>query len=222
MTAIFRGMTIVLLMTLVLPDVGMTQATSPDATVWVSHLRACLKRVFSIRAEFVMERKDKQSATDEAWQGTLELRRGGRYRLTYHSPKRRLVVSDGVTAWAYDQAARIAYSSPADDLLVDHLLELISGEQYKKHFKIDFLGGSTRPRGGGFGAIQLIPFKKHPFIASLTFTLDNKCPCIRRVLIAHHDGTVTRITLSDVHFNVGIGKRRFEFTPPKGTHVITP
>ena len=194
-----------------------------DATakIWLKHMRGCLKKVFSIKAKFVQEHRAKHRAEDEKWEGVLEVRRGGRYRLTYKLPDKRLVVSDGETIWAYDREAKTAYSSPAGETVLDDLLALLVGKETEHAVEVRFLGGSGHP-DEGVAAIELVPSRNHPFLSSIVLTLEKACPAIRRILVTHHDGSVTRVTLSDIKTNVGMGKRRFMFKPPGGTRVVTP
>ena len=200
---------------------GDERPEAEGAVVWMNHLRSCLRRVFSIRAEFVQERRQKLHGTRDEWRGTLEVRRGGRYRITYAAPERRLLVSDGTTAWAYNQSAKVAYASPEGDATWERIAGFLVGDEVENTFDFNLLSGASQP-AEGLGAIELTPREQDPFLASLVLVLDNRCPCIRRLLVTHHDGSVTRVTLSDVRFNVGIGNRRFTFTPPRGTRVVGP
>jgi outer membrane lipoprotein-sorting protein len=207
---------------LVLSAAGGDECPEADgATAWMAHLRSCLGRVFSIRAEFVQERWQKLHGVRDEWRGTLEVKRGGRYRITYVAPNPRLLVSDGTRSWAYIRSAKVAYSSPEGDATWTRIAGFLVGDEVKKAFNSSLLTGASQP-AEGLGAVELTPREKDPFLASLVLVLDNRCPCIRRLLVTHHDGSVTRVTLSEVRFNVGIGKRRFTFTPPRGTRVVGP
>jgi outer membrane lipoprotein-sorting protein len=42
------------------------------------------------------------------------------------------------------------------------------------------------------------------------------------VLFEDHSGSVTRVTLTGVKTNVGIGNKLFRFTPPAGAAIVQP
>jgi outer membrane lipoprotein carrier protein len=217
------GAVLTLLFALLAPLASIARdVDEPDGSaVWLAHLRDCLKNVFSIKASFVQENRAKNRPNGAAWSGTLEVRRGGRYRIAYKTPKPRLIVSDGKTIWAFDRAASVAVSSPADGSILDSLLGFLVGSGTSELFDAVLLGGASHP-DEGFGVLDIIPVQKHPYFSSVILTLGGDCPCIRRVLVTYPGGSLTRITLSEIQTNVGMGQRRFQFTPPRGMRVVVP
>ncbi len=200
-------------------DAGLMDETAEE---WLGHVRNCLKDVFSIRARFIQETKHKLAhpVTDEL-RGIVEVRRGGRVRLEYKTPARRLLVTDGKTMWAFDPAAKtVITGSPGHSALSGVFALLVDGMD-NTAFTASHIGGATKV-GDGLAVIELVPSVRDPLVKSIVLTLDKECPCIKRVMIADHAGAVIRVTLENLRLNVGIGARRFRFVPPPGIRVVRP
>jgi outer membrane lipoprotein-sorting protein len=205
-------------------EVSASDTSSPDeaAEVWLKHVRRCLRKIFSFRADFVQEIKYKREHPKaEVFRGVVEVRRGGRYRLTYKEPQKRVVVCDGRTIWSFDRPSKTAITTSVDRTLLDEALGLLVGEETETAFMVRHLGGARIPEDGR-AAIELLPRSKDALIAKVVVTLNKKCPCIERILVVDHTGAVMRIDLDRIETNVGIGKRRFIFRPPKGATIVNP
>ena len=200
---------------------GAEEPHDPTAT-WLKHVRRCVRKVFSLRADFVQEIKYKRDHPEgDVLRGVVEVRRGGRYRLTYKLPEKRLVVCDGQNIWSFDKPTKTAYSASVEGTVLDEALGLLTGDENEVAFLARYLGGASCPDQGK-AAIELLPRNKDALVASIIVTLNNQCPCIQRILVVDHAGSVMRLTLNNIETNVGLGKRRFLFKPPKGTKIITP
>ncbi len=141
--------------------------------------------------------------------------------MTYETPLRRLLVSDGVTSWAYDRAKQIVYTSPAEESIMAEVAALLTGEMADQALTVTFLGGAKTP-DKGIAALELAPGDGHSWIRSIVLTLTADCPCIKRILVVDHTGCATRITLDQIETNVGLGANLFRFTPPINAQVINP
>jgi outer membrane lipoprotein carrier protein len=206
----------------VMGQTGAMGADQPDhpTDAWIRHSRRCLREVFSIRANFVQELKYKRDhPAAEVFHGVVEIRRGGRYRMTYNTPDKRLVVCDGHTIWSYDQPTRTVYTSAVANTILDEAWGLLAGDNAETAFVARYLGGTSDPKEGR-AAIELLPRKKDALVASVVVTLSSQCPAVQRILVVDHTGSVMRISLDGIETNVGLGRRRFTFKPPRGTQVI--
>jgi outer membrane lipoprotein-sorting protein len=141
--------------------------------------------------------------------------------MTYETPERRLLVSDGVTAWSYDRSKQTVFTTPAEESIMAPIALLLTGEMADQPMTVTFLGGSTDP-DRGLAALEIIPGDENRWIRSIVLTLTPDCPCIKRILVVDHTGCATRITFDRIETNVGLGERHFRFIPPKNARVITP
>jgi outer membrane lipoprotein carrier protein len=197
------------------PDAG---AVDDQAAQWIETLRACHESVFSIQADFVQERFDKLNSEGEEMEGIVLVRRGGLVRLDYQKPERRVIVSDGVTLWAFDKAERTAVRDDVKNSLLTRVFGFVLGEG-EDAFLVRRLGGADKP-GQGPVVLELVPRAEDAFVESVALSLDCPCPCVKRVLVVDRTGAVIRVTLSNVRTNVKVGKGRFKFAPPRGVKII--
>jgi len=194
---------------------------APTAEAWIAHLQACQKRIFSVEARFTQALVHRLKPETEELSGTVRIRRTGGVRIDYTAPVRRLVVSDGTSLWVYDKETNQALKSRADESLLPALFELFLGPGDRKRFEATYLSGGTAG-GAQVAVISLTPATRDPFVASIVLTLEDRCPSVRRVLVEDHSGSVTRVTLTALKTNVGIGNNLFRFTPPAGATIVQP
>ncbi len=200
-----------------------TDGGLPDdpAKEWIAHLRKCQRGVSGLQASFVQERLHKLETHSEVMKGVVKLRRGGRIRVAYSEPVRRLIVSDGHALWAFDPGQKTAVEGRAAHSLLPRLFGFFLDDGERDSFVARHLGGDTQP-GSGKAAVQLVPRNRDPIVASFVLTLENKCPGVSRVLVEDHAGVVTRVTLSKIRTNLGFGQKVFVFKPPPGVKIVQP
>jgi outer membrane lipoprotein-sorting protein len=192
-----------------------------SAQKWLTRARESTKKTFSIRAKFKQELFHRLKPESQTMYGVAEVRRGGRVRLTYKRPKVCLLISDGQQLWSYDPKSQTAIlGDPADSLLL-RLFGILIGDGAESDFIARHIGGGLSP-GVEPAAIELVPRKRDSSVASIVVTLKGKEPQLLRVLIVDHGGTVIRITLSNIQYNVGLPGRLFSFELPKGAKVVHP
>ncbi len=203
-------------------DGGADKGNSGDpASLWLMHVRKCQSGVFSIQADFIQERLHRLNPIDKPMKGTVKARRGGRVRLEYSKPVQRLLVSDGMFLWAFDKKDKTAIRSRADGSLLLRLFELFVDTGQGTDFIARHLGGALQP-GDGPAAVELVPMSRDPVVSSIVLTLEESCPCLRRVLVIDHSGAVIRVTLDHIRTNVGLVRKLFTFTPPPGAKILRP
>ncbi|MCP4600013.1 MAG: outer membrane lipoprotein carrier protein LolA [Proteobacteria bacterium] len=191
-----------------------------DPTIpWIKHLRKCQQGVFSIKADFIQERLHRLEPTEKKMRGVVKVRRGGRVRLEYFKPERRLIVSDGKTLWAFDPSEKTAIKSKASKSLLLRLFAFFVDTDNEDAFHARHLGGALKP-GAGSAAIELVPKTRDPIVASIVLTLEEPAPCVKRVLVVDNSGAVIRITLENIRTNPGLGRKLFTFIPPQGTKIV--
>ncbi len=201
----------------------LTDAGTSDeaADTWLKHIRKCQRGIFSIRANFTQEHLRRLGPKEKPDTGIVKVRRGGRVRLRYDKPSRRLIVSDGNTLWAFSPSSKTVIQSSARGSLMPRLLNYFLGDEPGDSFVARHLGGATSPKDGS-SAIELVPKKRDTVIAKVVLTLRQACPCVQRVLVVDHTGAVIRVTLDNIRTNVGLKKSLFTFKPPRGTKIVKP
>ncbi len=197
--------------------------SAPDpAVAWIAHARDCLKKVYSVRANFLQERISKQGHATSGAKGIVAIRRGNRFRIDYTEPLRQTVVSDGTVVWSYDQRDKTAFSIPVRGTVLPSIFSFLWGIDETSPLRARHIGGALSPKSSGRAAVALILPQTYLPIETVVLTITSNCPGISRVLLGDAAGILTRITLSDVQTNVGIGARWFRFTPPRGTRIVDP
>jgi outer membrane lipoprotein-sorting protein len=210
---------------ILIPIQGETadNVVSTPAADWLRHIRVTCRKVFSIKADMRQE-----VITDEAKppvlvaHAALELRRKGRARVTYDSPQKAIFVTDGETTWFYNRETRTAYDIPLQDTIWTQLFDGLLGSGDLAAFTVSHIGGNPDPAmDPGDGVLQIVPITPEPFIAAIILTVGPTVPCLKRVMLVTRRQHIIRFTLSNIQYNVGIGAKRFTFTPPGRAKIIT-
>jgi len=153
--------------------------------------------------------------------GTLWLKKPGKMRWEYRSPREKLFVSDGHDAWFYvpdDRQARKTPVSKLDDLRSP--LALLLG---KTKLEKELRGLSLAPDVSALepddvvlrGVPQALAERVSEIL--LEITPDHQ---IARILINEVDGSITEYRFNKQKENAQISDSRFEFTPPAGTETV--
>ena len=191
------------------PDVhGIAQAVDER----YNHLRSMQAEFTEIYRGAGMERTES---------GTLWLKKTGKMRWEYRSPREKLFVSDGHDAWFYvpdDRQARKTPVGKLDDLRSP--LALLLG---KAKLEKELRGLSLAPDVSALepddvvlrGVPQALVERVSEIL--LEITPDHQ---IARILINEVDGSVTEYRFSQQRENSQISDARFEFRPPAGTETV--
>ena len=95
-----RAVRALLAIAIALGGVAATADPAADAQA-LARLEKGLANLASVRAEFTQDLLAKDGTSTEHAAGTLYLKKPGRFRWDYSSPKQ-LIVCDGTTLWLYD------------------------------------------------------------------------------------------------------------------------
>jgi outer membrane lipoprotein carrier protein len=187
------------------------QVGAEDGTARVERY---LDGLTSLTAHFSQVLLDPDGKTVQSADGTLEIKRPGRFRWDYAPPHEQTVVADGSRLWLYDPALEQVTVKALDETLGSTPAMLLSGnakvsDGYKSVREYDADGLrwvelEPRAAGGDFPLVRLAFAGDELKRMELTDTLDQ----------------VTRIELSDVDRNAPVDDARFGFTPPPGTDVV--
>jgi outer membrane lipoprotein carrier protein len=166
------------------------------------------------------------SGIERTESGTLWLAKGGlkkpgKMRWEYRSPKEKLFVSDGKSAWFYvpdDRQARKTDARKLDDIR-SPLAFLLGKSKLEKELQGLSLAPDVAPLDAGDVVLRGVPQGMADRISEilLEVTPDHR---ISRIVMNEVDGSVTEYRFSDPKENEAIPDGRFAFTPPAGTETV--
>jgi outer membrane lipoprotein carrier protein len=185
-------------------------ATAVDAHY--NHLR-------TLQAEFTELYRG--SGMERTESGTLWLKKPGKMRWEYRSPKEKLFVSDGKTAWFYvpeDRQARRSSAKKLEDLR-SPLAFLLGKTKLEKELRGLSLAPDIEPLGSGDVVLRGVPKGLEDQIREIVLevTPENR---IARMIMQEVDGASTEYRFSDQQEDVKIQDARFEFKPPAETEIM--
>jgi outer membrane lipoprotein carrier protein len=186
------------------------EASAVDAHY--NHLR-------SLEAEFTEVYRG--SGMERTETGTLWLKKPGKMRWEYRSPREKLFVSDGKDAWFYVPADRQARKTEAKKLedIRSPLAFLLGKTKLEKELHGLSLAPDVTPLAPGNVVLRGVPQALADRVSEvlLEVTPDHQ---IARIVIQDVDGAATEYRFGEMKEDVAIGDGRFEFKPPAGTETV--
>src|ERR1700686_378330 len=207
--AIVLSVTTTLLRASVAADVK-TLAAAVDAHY--NHLR-------SLQAEFTEVYRGSGMGRPEA--GTLWLKKPGKMRWEYRSPREKLFVSNGKDAWFYvpdDRQARKTAAKKLDDVH-SPLAFLLGKTKLEKELQGLSLAPDIEPLQPGNLVLRGVPQALGDRISEVLVEVTSAHQ-IARIVIQEVDGAVTEYRFDEMKEDVEIGDARFQFKPPAGTETV--
>ena len=157
-----------------------------------------------------------QKATGEVW-----LKKPGKMRWDYAEPEKKLMVSDGGTLWVYEPEDAQAFKQSLKDNALPAQVSFLLGEgklaqEFDASFtKLDGLAADEL-------ALKMVPKTGTAAYRYLVFVVDGKSGQVKQTVIYDQAGATNKLSFVDVQQNKGVDDAKFKFTPPTGTHVLTP
>ena len=153
--------------------------------------------------------------------GTLWLKKPGKMRWEYRSPKDKLFVSNGRDAWFYvpqDRQARKTAAKKLEDVR-SPLAFLLGKTKLEKELQGLSLAPDVAPSAAGNVVLRGVPQAMADRISEIVLEIapDHR---IVRIVIQDVDGSATEYRFGDMKEDVAIGDGRFEFRPPAGTETV--
>jgi outer membrane lipoprotein carrier protein len=161
------------------------------------------------------------SGMERTESGTLWLKKPGKMRWEYRSPKEKLFVSDGKNAWFYvpqDGQARKSAAKKLDDVR-SPLAFLLGKTRLEKELRGLSLASDIEPMQPGDTVLRGVPKGLEEQISEIVLevTPENR---IVRLVMQEVDGASTEYRFSDQKENVAVGDAKFGFKPPAGTEIV--
>jgi outer membrane lipoprotein carrier protein len=153
--------------------------------------------------------------------GTLWLKKPGKMRWEYRSPREKLFVSDGRDAWFYvpaDRQARKTAARKLDDLR-SPLAFLLGKTKLEKELQGLSLAPDVTPLAPGNVVLRGVPRALADRIGEIVLEVASDYRIVR-VVLQDVDGSSTEYRFGDMKEDVAIANGRFEFRPPAGTETV--
>jgi outer membrane lipoprotein carrier protein len=166
------------------------------------------------------------SGMERAESGTLWLEKGGlkkpgKMRWEYRSPKEKLFVSDGRSAWFYvpgDRQARKTDARKLEDLR-SPLAFLLGKSKLEKELRGLALAPDIAPRQAGDVVLRGVPGALADRISDIVLEVTPEHKIVR-IVINDVDGSVTEYDFTGEKENEPVPEGRFAFRPPAGTEIV--
>jgi outer membrane lipoprotein carrier protein len=207
-------------MLLILGPVASTEnvhAIAQGVDEHYNHLRTLQANFTEVYTGSGMERTE----SGTLWLAKGGLKKPGKMRWEYRSPREKLFVSDGTHAWFYvpdDKQVRKTDARKLDDLR-SPLAFLLGKAKLEKELQGLSLATDVTPLTTGNVVLRGIPHALSDRISEILLEVTPQHE-IARILINDVDGSTTEYRFSDPREDVAIPDGRFEFSPPAGTETV--
>jgi outer membrane lipoprotein carrier protein len=158
---------------------------------------------------------------DRTESGTLWLKKPGKMRWEYRSPRAKLFVGDGKNAWFYvpgERQVRRTEIRKLDDLR-SPLAFLLGKTKLEKELQGLSLAPDVPPLAAGDVVIRGVPKAMADRVNQVLLEITPES-WIKRIVIQEADGSTTEYRFSDEKEDVKVADQRFEFAVPDGVEVI--
>jgi outer membrane lipoprotein carrier protein len=155
------------------------------------------------------------------WLAKAGLKKPGKMRWEYRSPREKLFVSDGRDAWFYvpdDRQARRTDARKLDDIR-SPLAFLLGKSKLEKELQGLSLAPDSTPLAAGDVVLRGVPQAMADRVSEILLEVTSEHRIVR-IVIDEVDGAETEYRFSDVKENEPIADARFKFIPPPGTETV--
>ena len=196
-----------------------TACLAADVKTVAAAVDAHYNRLHSLQTEFTEVYRG--SGMDRTETGTLWLKKPGKMRWEYRSPKDKLFVSNGKDAWFYvptDRQARKTDAKKLEDIR-SPLAFLLGKAKLEKELQALSLAPDVTPLQPENVVLRGVPQALADRVSEilLEITPDHR---IARIIIQEVDGAVTEYRFDAIQEDVSIADARFQFKPPPGTETV--
>ncbi len=196
-----------------------TASPAPDVDAIAKAVDAHYDHLHTLQAEFTEIYRG--AGMDRTESGTLWLKKPGKMRWEYRSPREKLFLSDGKDAWFYvpgERQVRRTAVKKLDDLR-SPLAFLLGKTRLEKELQGLSLAPDLKPLAAGDVVLRGVPKALADRVSQVLLEISPES-WITRILIEEVDGSVTEYRFTDQKENVEVSDRNFQFVPPDGVEVI--
>jgi outer membrane lipoprotein carrier protein len=178
----------------------------------------------TLKAEFTEEYRGagmERTETGTVWLAKGGMKKPGKMRWEYRSPREKLFVSDGRDAWFYvpaDRQARKTDARKLDDVR-SPLAFLLGKSKLEKELQGLSLAPDVAAVTPGGVVLRGVPQALADRVSEILLEVTPEHG-IARIVINEVDGSATEYRFSGAVENEAIPEGRFEFSPPAGTETV--
>jgi outer membrane lipoprotein carrier protein len=224
MNKFFRAMLLVMIGSAAAAGASAEDFHSMDVHSIIAAVDAHYNHLQTLQAEFTEIYRG--SGIERTESGTLWLAKGGlkkpgKMRWEYRSPKQKLFVSDGKSAWFYvpdDRQARRSDARKLDDIR-SPLAFLLGKSKLEKELQGLSLAPDVATLASGDVVLRGVPAALADRFSEILLEVTPEHR-ISRIVMNEVDGSVTEYRFTDQKENEAIPDGRFAFTPPAGTETV--
>lgn len=176
-------------------------------------------RLRTMRAEFTESYRG--MGLDRTETGTLWLKKPGKMRWEYRSPREKLFISDGKNAWFYlpgDKQVRKTEVRKLDDLR-SPLAFLLGKTHLEKELRGLSLAPDQVPLRPGDVVVRGVPKSLEDRVSQILLEVTPEGQ-IFRIQVDEVDGGITEYRFTEEKENVEVSDRLFHFALPAGVEVV--
>jgi outer membrane lipoprotein carrier protein len=173
----------------------------------------------SLQAEFTEAYRG--AGMDRAESGTLWLKKPGKMRWEYRSPRDKLFLSDGKDAWFYVPGDKQARKTPVRKLedLRSPLGFLLGKTKLEKELQVLGFAPDVAPLEPGNLVLRGVPRALGDRVSQVLLEIDPQKQIVR-IQVDEVDGSTTEYRFRNQKEGVAIDDRQFRFEPPPGVETI--
>ncbi len=198
-------------------------AVSPQLDKGLSGLVEGVERTFAqmkdFSADFIQIFQDALNRRQQE-SGHLYLMRPRMMRWEYKNPEDKIFVSDGKTVYYYVPADRQVNKEAVKESFDDRvpLMFLLGRSNLRNEFtRFELL--NMKPLFEGLKVVRMYP-KRKTDLQEVLMEVDPANYQIRRLLLAHQDGSRSEFIFSNIRTNTGLRANMFDFKVPPGVDVV--
>ena len=192
---------------------------TPDLKDVAAAVDAHYNHLHSLEAQFTELYRG--SGIERSESGTLWLKKPGKMRWEYRSPREKLFVSDGRDAWFYvpdDRQARKMAAKKLEDIR-SPLAFLLGKTKLEKELQGLSLAPDVTPLAQGNVVFRGVPTAYADQISEIMLEVTPEHR-MARIVISQVDGATTEYRFTDQKDDVPLADGRFQFKPPAGTETV--
>jgi outer membrane lipoprotein carrier protein len=173
----------------------------------------------SMQAQFI--ERYSGAGMERTESGTLSLKKPGKMRWEYQTPRAKIFVSDGKLAWFYvpgENQARQTQVKKLDDLRTP-LRYLLGHTKLEKEFTGLSLAPDVKPLQPANTMLRGVPASMADRVSQVLLEISPEHR-IARLVVEELDGSKTEFEFSGEQDNPALPDGHFEFKPPAGVEIL--
>jgi outer membrane lipoprotein carrier protein len=197
----------------------LSQASAPSLDALVRGVERSFATMKDFSADFVQIFQDPLNQKQQE-SGHLYLMRPRMMRWEYKNPEEKLFVSDSKNVYLYVPADRQVSKEAVRDTFDDRmpLMFLLGRSDLRNEFtRFELL--NTRPFLEGTKVLRMYPRRKTD-LSEVIMEVDPANFQVRRLVLAHMDGSRSEFIFSNIRINTGLKASLFQFKVPTGVEIV--